>query len=45
MIEAMLIKPLGYAIVVGVPAWIVLQIAPEPVARILKTKIWDDPDQ
>ena len=42
--EVMLIKPLGYAIIVLLPAWLVLQLVPEWLARILRTKIWDDPD-
>ena len=43
--EFLLFKPLGYLIVIGLPAWLILQIVPEPIARILQTKLWDDPDR
>lgn len=45
MIELLLIKPVGYLVLIGLPAWLILQIVPEPISRVLKTKLWDDPDQ
>lgn len=41
---ALLLKPLGYLLVVVIPAWMIVKISPSGVARILQTKIWDDPE-
>ena len=43
MMEMLLIKPLGYLILVGLPCWLLLQLVPKSVARVLTTKLWDDP--
>lgn len=43
--EFLLFKALGYAVIVTLPAWLILQLVPEPIARLLRTKIWDDPDR
>lgn len=43
--EMLLIKALGYLVIVQIPAWLILQLLPESWQRIALTRIWDDPAQ
>lgn len=45
MIEVMLIKPLGYLLLVVLPAKLLLAFVPPSWRRVLEYEIWADPDQ
>lgn len=42
--EMLLLKSLGYLILIQLPAWLILQLLPGKISRFLKTEIWADPD-
>lgn len=45
MIEALLIKPIGFFLVVSLPGILILNASPPWLRRILETEIWADPDR
>lgn len=41
--EFLILKPLGYLLVIALPAKIILAMCSPRVRRVLSTKLWDDP--